>query len=329
MNKLIADHFSGKNILITGADGFIGQALVDYLTKVECQITALSRTPAVAQTSSLADYHNVAGDITDTALMTKTIGKGVDILFHLAARTSVADSMTNPQLDLQTNQAATLGLLEAMRGSGQCGTVIFASTVTVAGLTPADSTDESQQEQPTTLYDLHKLSAEHTLRIYTEQGWINGCSLRLANVYGNSSGNQGHCERNVFNRILLSAMAGKTVSVYRPGNWIRDYIHLDDVIAAFLTAAIHSKTLSGRPYIIASGQGTTVEDAFSLIVDRVKIQAGVDSSVQLIEPPTKLSTIDLRHFTGNYQAFSSLTGWQPQISLIEGIDKTIASILKT
>ncbi|MBF0358845.1 MAG: NAD(P)-dependent oxidoreductase [Magnetococcales bacterium] len=329
MNKLIAEHFYGKNILITGADGFIGQALVNTLTQIKCHITALSRTPAAVQINSLAAYHNVVGDITDTDLITKTIGKGVDILFHLAARTSVADSMTNPQLDLQTNQAATLEILETMRGSGRSGTVIFASTVTVAGLTPADSTDESQQERPITLYDLHKLSAEHTLRIYAEQGWINGCSLRLANVYGNSSGNQGHCERNVFNRILLNAMAGKTVSVYRPGNWIRDYIHLDDVIAAFLTAAVHSKTLSGRPYIIASGHGTTVEDAFTLIVDRVKKEAGIDSSVQLIDPPTKLCGIDLRHFTGNSQAFSSLTGWQPQIGLIEGIDKTIASILKT
>jgi len=316
--------FADKRLLITGGAGYIATNLISLLKDVDCHIMRLDREgltfPPISGTAQIEDIY---ADIRDRSIWEKALSK-VDFVFHFAAQTSTYVANKDPVADVQSNTLPMLYLLEACRRNNCHPTVLFSSTVTVIGIPTHLPVDSSQRGQPVTVYDLHKLMAEEYLKYYVNQGVVRGAALRLSNVYGPGP-KSSRPDRGILNLMIRKALAGETLTIYGTGQFLRDYIYVEDVVHAFLMAARHIEQLNGQHFVIGSGQGHTIAEAINIVAERVAMKTDRRVDVEHVEPEFAQSPIEARNFVANTQQFSDATGWKALYSLVEGIDLTIES----
>lgn len=311
---------TGRTVAVTGAGGFLGGRLVDRLSASDGRVLRVSRSPLPRLDAATAALIDVTGDVADRRVWDAITD--ADVIFHFAAQTSVATAEDNPDRDFSANVLPMRHLLSACRERGRHPIVIFAGTVTQSGLPSRLPVDEDAVDEPITVYDRHKLVAEDDLKAAASQGLVRGASLRLSNVYG--PGARGRSiDRDVLNRMIKRALDRQPLTLYGSGEYVRDYVFVEDVVDAFLMAAAHAEQINGRHFVIASGRGISIRDAFALIASRVRRLTGDDVAVTSIEPPIALSAIERRHFVGDPSRFTAVTGWRPSCDLEEGIDRTI------
>jgi nucleoside-diphosphate-sugar epimerase len=188
--------------------------------------------------------------------------------------------------------------------------------------------DENHPDYPVTIYDLHKLMAEGYLKHYTAQDVVRGAVLRLANVYGPGA-KSSSADRGVLNLMIQKALKGETLTVYGDGNYMRDFVYVEDVAHAFLEAGAKIDGVNGQHFVIGSGQGHTIAEAVNLVAERVALKTGQRVPVIHVEPPAALSQIETRNFVADTTRFSYATGWKARVSLVEGIDRTIDYLFTT
>ena len=328
-NRFNSDDYEGSTVLVTGGLGFIGSALVAALSAVSCRIILLVRPERTAiqhdgQAAQVVTMHGDLGsrDTWDAAL------EGVDHVFHLAAQTSAYAANNDPMADLNANLVPVLLMLESCRQKGRKPAVLFSGTVTQVGLPTRSPVNESFRDHPIIMYDIHKLTAEKYLQFYVREAGIPTVTLRLANVYGPGT-KVGSNDRGVLNRMIRDGREGKTLNVYGDGERIRDYVYIEDVVRAFLIAGNKARDLSGNYYIIGSGTGYQIVDAFNLVAQRVEQRLGERPLISHISPPEDLLYIEERNFIADTGRFTSATGWVPQVSLTDGIDRTLEYILRS
>jgi nucleoside-diphosphate-sugar epimerase len=171
------------HILITGADGFVGRALVRrLLSGTEMAFTRL--TLVDQRFGDLPDDPRlcpVTGSIADSTLWANALAVPADIVFHLA---SVPGGLAEREFDLgmAVNLQGTLGLLDALRRLGQPAKFVFASSVAVYGDPLPDTVDDATPPRPTLSYGAQKLAAEVMVADYSRRGFIDGCCLRLPGI---------------------------------------------------------------------------------------------------------------------------------------------------
>lgn len=326
MNNRISDWFRGKSLLITGGAGYLGTNLVHALKDIECNIFRLDRADAVFEpVCGRVNVTDLKGDVKNLSCWEKVIGNA-DVVFHLAAQTSTYIANEDPLADLENNVVPLLKLLEACRKTGVKKTVIFASTATIVGLTSKLPVNEEFPDNPITVYDLHKMMAEQYLKYFTRLEMAAGAVLRLSNVYGPGP-KSSRPDRGILNQMTKRAIEGKALTVYGDGNCLRDYVHVEDVVQAFLSAAVHIEKLKGGHYVIGSGRGYTIKESMQLVADRVSLKTGRPVPVEHIEPPTPQSPIEYRNYVADTSKFSGLTGWRASYDLTRGIDQLIERLL--
>ena len=314
-----------KRILITGAKGYIGSSLLRILKNVQCHITVLVRDEQEfsAFPGAVANFSAITGDITKSVTWAKAL-VGADYVFHLAANTSAYRADEDPHGDYLQNALPVLQMLEVCRDKKLSPKIVFAGTVTEVGITSEKLVDETFADHPVTIYDIHKLAAEKYLQYYAQQRVVDTVTLRLPNVYGPGP-LDGQADRGVLNKLILKALSGDPLTIYGNGKFVRDYIFIDDVVRAFLAAGSKGAALNGGYYIIGSGKGTCFVDVVHLVVDKIAERFNIHSVIKHISPPEQLLSIENRNFEANFTKFSKATGWSPQISLSDGIDRTIES----
>jgi len=262
------------------------------------------------------------GDVCDPGVWSKAL-RDTDFVFHFAAQTSVPRAEADPHADYDVNAGAMLQLLEACRAGHYAPVIVFAGTTTQAGVPSRLPVDETHPEAPVTMYDLHKLIAELYLKHYTAQGFVRGVTLRLANVYGPGP-NAGSADRGVLNRMMRNALNREPLTVFGSGEYVRDYIYIDDVTAAFLAAGACIERVQGRSFVLGTGAPHTVREAINLVADRVALKTGWRVPVRHVDPPVPLHAIERRNFVADSTRFREATGWSPHVPLLEGIDRTVA-----
>jgi len=321
----IAAGCAGRSILITGGGGYVAHNILRRLAEIDCRIVRFGRSvEKLTPVSGRAQIESVAGDVRDREVWTSLL-EGVDIVFHLAAQTSVYVAEKDPVADVQANVLPLLHMLETCRAQSWRPIVVFAGTVTVSGLQASLPINESHIDRPITIYDLHKVMAERYLAHYANEGVVRGATLRLANVYGPGP-RSSSADRGVLNMMMRRALAGETITVYGDGRQIRDYVYVEDVADAFLRCATAIDQTNGRYFVIGSGEGHTILEAMTTVRDRVALKTGRRAPLTHVEPPPGLSPIEGRNFVADCSLFSRLTGWRPQVDLIQGIDRTIESV---
>lgn len=320
------DFYNGKRILITGGGGYIGTNLAAALSTQNCLIIRLvRRPPPPLPLTGKARLECREGDI-EAADFWKQILPDVDIIFHLAAQTSAREAAADTSTDLRRNILPLLHLFETCRKDGLQPVIVYASTATIAGLPRSLPVNEDQPDNPLTIYDLHKKMAEQYLRHYAQLGFVRGVSLRLANVYGPGPASS-RADRGVLNQMISRGLRGETLTVFGDGAHLRDYVYIRDVVEAFVAAGAHSDQIDGRHFVIGSGRGHTIAQAVGLVATRVEKKTGQHISVRHVSPPAPLAAIENRNFVADSRRFAEATGWQARVTLPEGIDLTLESLL--
>lgn len=316
-----------KRILITGGSGYISSNLIQYLSKCPCEIILLTRKKLPQeQNVGKATVHSITSSITDITDW-KTVLSKIDVIYHLAAQTSIYQANEDPEQDFKINVLPLLRILETCRTNNFKPVIIFASTSTISGLPASIPVDDSAPDNPLTIYDLHKKMAEEYLLFYIRQNLVSGSVLRLTNVYGPGP-ESSNADRGVINMMVKRALQSQPLTLYGPGNYIRDYIFIDDVVDAFIKAYEYSEKLDGGPYIIGSGKGHTIKEAFRKIASITGEKTGRYIPVTHVDPPESLHPIERRNFIANSHRYHDLTGWNPRYRLDAGLGITIDFYLK-
>jgi len=321
-------YYRDKTILITGGFGYIGSSVVSVLNKISCNIIVVTKENRrdAGFSDGAAQVSVIEADIKKKDIW-KDLLIGVDVLFHFAAQTSSNVANSNPSFDTEVNLLPVVNIIETCQKNNFSPHIVFSGTVTEAGLTTTYPVNESFRDTPITVYDINKLAAEKYLQFYSNQLGNFAVTLRLPNVYGPGP-KSSSADRGILNAMIRKALSGKPLTIYGDGNFIRDYIYIDDVAEAFLLAGAEIDTLKGNYYVIGTGVGYTMKDAVGIINDEVMQKTGKNVEITFVPPPENISQIEYRNFVADSKSFNSLTGWKARISLHEGIKRTINYFLK-
>ncbi|MBL4711235.1 MAG: NAD-dependent epimerase/dehydratase family protein [Gammaproteobacteria bacterium] len=311
-----------KKIAIVGASGYIGSKLVLKLSEFDCSILRISRNkdklkPLASTLANIMDFEVKYDDI-----KWEDILDNVDLVYYLSSQTSTYIAEKNIIEDYNSSVKPIVELLKYCEKINNNLTIIFSSAVTICGLTESLPVDETFKDNPVTIYDVHKLLIENYIKFYCSKSFIKGTSLRLANVYGPGT-ESSSSDRGILNKMISRAMEGHDLSVYGKGNYLRDYIYLDDVVDALLKAYEYIDKTNGNHYIISSGEGNTIKEAFELITKKVSEILEIHTKVNQASIPDSLALIEYRNFIGNSDSFMAHTKWKPTVNLNEGIKSTI------
>jgi len=309
---LSQNEINGKVIAITGASGYIGSSLTSELKKYSAKIIRISRKILTPE-DGVEDW---ALDLNYLDSWIKIVGK-VDIVFHLAGNTSIYNAENDPQESLMSTLLPITHLISASKKLLLKPKVVFASTVTVYGLTNKIPVTESVLPNPVTFYDMHKYFAEQLLLMANKNSVIDASILRLANVYGPSLSETMADDRGVLSKLTRMAFEGKGLKVYGDGSYIRDYVYITDVISAFL--CVCSNNSNKIIFNVATNKGTKVIDVFNLISSEVEKVASIKNKVEAIEWPVDVNDIEKRNFIGSNELLKLSSKWKPTVKIDDGI----------
>lgn len=259
------------NFLITGAAGFLGSALANHLSKQGHQVRGVDDLSTGESASLSPDVHFTRGDVSDRPKLW-TLLQEVDVVYHLAARVSVPESVLYPREYNAVNVGGTVSLMEAMRDVG-VRRVVMASSGAVYGDLGVQPIKEDSVPNPRSPYAVSKLAAEHYIRTIGSLWGIETVSLRIFNAYGPGQ-RMPVSHPPVVPHFIRQTLRNGTVVVHNDGMQTRDYVYVDDVVKA-LTAATTAPGLDGLVINVGSGIETSVRTLINAVTESVPGKAEV------------------------------------------------------
>lgn len=239
-----------QSILVTGGAGFIGSHLVETLAAdndvVVVDNLSGGRREWVDDRATL-----IEGDVRNEQTVARAVD-GVDLIFHQAANVSVQRSVEAPVESHETNVDATLRLLEHARNED--ARFVFASSAAIYGTPEAVPIDESDPKRPTSPYGAEKHAADQYCRLYHDLYDVETVALRYFNVYGPRQ--RGGQYSGVIDVFLDQADRGEDITVHGDGAQTRDFVHVDDVVAANCLAAVNGTP--GEAYNVGTGDSVSI-----------------------------------------------------------------------
>lgn len=303
-----------KKALVTGGAGFIGSHLVEALVAAGCDVAVLDNLSGghlanLESVKSRISFHE--NDIRQLDGLEQSAA-GCDVIFHLAAVVAVQQTIDDPLYSTMVNDIGTLNVLEAARKTN-VQRVVLASSCAVYGDDPRLPKDESMTPMPGSPYAVHKLSAEHYLRVYGELFDLQNASLRFFNVFGPRQ-DPSSPYSGVISIFMSKAASHQAPVIYGDGNQTRDFVYVKDVVNALLQAA-QTDQKTGGVYNIGSGTLVTVKRLWELIASL---------SGQQAEPIYQAARAgDILHSVGNIDKARSMLNFTNQFSMEQGLELTL------
>jgi len=314
------NYFSNKRVLITGGLGFLGSNMAEKLAHLGADVTLLDNLNPLYGGNKY-NVKNLNGtvkivleDMRNIEAL-KPLVENTDLIFHLAAQVSYIDSLSMPYEDLDLNATATLNILECCRKVNTSAKIIFSSSRMVYGKVEQDLLTEDCAVNPLSLYGVHKLTSEKYLLMYYKDFGIPCTILRLTNPYGPKQQIK-HSKYSLVGWFIRQAMEGNTIKIFGEGEQIRDYIFVEDIVNAMLKCAA-SPSAVGEVVNVGSGHSTKFSDMVHSVVDCVK-----NGKVEYVPWPANYEKIETGDIKVDFTKLKSITSWQPEFSLEEGIEKT-------
>lgn len=314
--------YKGREILITGGLGAIGSNIAVTLVGLGAKVTIIDNMLK----GSGASIDNISEIKNDIKLRIgdmrkeddiKNAVKNKDIIFNCAAQISHVASMENPYLDIDINLNGNITLLEACRKFNDRVKIVYTGTRGQIGPLKTLPADESHQDNPTDIYGVDKLTAEHYHLIYYNTYGLRTTSLRLVNTYGPRA-QIDDPRHSVVNWLIGRAIKNETITVYRPGTQKRDCNYVTDAVDALLSAGINEKS-NGNAYNLGSRR--PVE--FINIVKKI-IEISGSGNWKLVPWPKERKDIEVGDSCLSYEKIKRDLGWEPKTSLEDGTRKTIS-----
>jgi UDP-glucose 4-epimerase len=236
-------------VIVTGGLGFIGSHLVDKLIEQEIKVIVLDdcSTGKIENLNPKACFIN--SDI--TTLPSHFLGEETDIdtIFHLAAKTTVQESIDRPLLYNNTNVKGIINML-MLAQKLKVKRFVFSSSSSVYGDAKVP-TSENHSLNPLSPYALNKLMGEQYCKLYSDIYNLDTICLRYFNVYGDRMNNEGY--KLVFPIFKEQILNNKPLTINNDGEQRRDFVHVNDVVDANILVAKHKSNFKGDIYNVGSG----------------------------------------------------------------------------
>lgn len=310
--------WAGRRVLVTGGSGLVGSHLSTKLLSARAEVTVLLRDPdrrsELFRGGSIDHVAVVAGRLEDPADVERAVAESeASVVFHLGAQTIVGVGMRAPLLTLDANVRGTYNLLEACRRY-PVERVLIASSDKAYGASdhPYRETDPLLALNP---YDVSKAAADMIAQSYHASYGMPLAILRCGNTYGGGDLNWSR----IIPGTIRSYCQGEAPEIRSDGSFVRDYIHVDDVVAAYLqiAEALPRPEVTGHAFNVAAGTDATVLEVVKLISELI----GGSLPTPRILNATKGEIREQRLDTSKVR---STIGWTPRVGLREGLQRTIA-----
>jgi CDP-glucose 4,6-dehydratase len=310
---------SGRPVLVTGGYGLIGAWLVRALLQRGVPMVLIRRDEPAASTLELLGLAGrvdvVPGDICDAGLVARVVAEyEVESVFHLAAQTLVGPAHRAPAATFETNIRGTWVVLEACRAGG-VERVVVASSDKAYGAHDKLPYTEDHALLARYPYDASKAACDVLSRSYWHSFGLPVAVTRLANVYGGGDTNRSR----LIPESVCAAHAGRAPVLRSDGSPERDFLYVEDAAAAYLAVwdALGRGHGRGEAFNAGSGEPHRVSDVVALICRL----AGSEVAPVMARAGTPAGEIDRQWLDSS--KLRALTGWEPRVTLEEGLARTI------
>lgn len=302
------------NYLITGGAGFIGSSIAANLIKRNEKVRIIDNfsTGNMSNIEPFLDKIELfKGDLRDIKTVNKAVD-GIDFCFHEAALPSVARSVEDPLGSNEVNITGTLNLLIACRNQG-VKRVVYAASSSAYGDTPVLPKQEDMFPSPLSPYAITKLTGEQYCRVFYSLYKLETIALRYFNVFGPNQDPTSEYSA-VIPKFITAMLKGNSPTIYGDGEQSRDFTYIDNVIDANLLA-IQTQNGLGQVFNAACGARISLNE----LVEAINNILGTNLKPNYAEP--RLG--DVRHSLADISNIRDCLGYEPQISFMEGLKRTI------
>jgi len=314
-------NWENKKVLVTGAGGFIGSHLVERLVELGARVRALVRYNSRNDwgllellPAAVKDHLEVvAGDITDPFGVARALA-GCEVVFHLAALIAIPYSYIAPSQFVAVNCGGTLNLLEAARQQG-VGRFVHTSTSETYGTAQYTPIDEKHPLKGQSPYSASKIGADKLAESYYLSFGVPVATIRPFNTYG-----PRQSARAVIPTIISQALSGEVI---RLGSLtpVRDLNYVSDTVEGFIKVAESPRAI-GEVINIGSGKSVSIGELAGKIVYLLGGNKRMVTEDERVRPEAS----EVMELLCDHRKAMELIGWEPRVSLEEGLARTIKFI---
>jgi nucleoside-diphosphate-sugar epimerase len=303
-----------KTFLVTGGAGFIGSHIVHRLQKEGARVRVVDNL-STGKKERLRDIDSsielIEDDLTDRRVCDRAV-QDVEYVLHQAAVPSVQRSIQDP---LETNRANVMGTLNLLESCRQHGVrrLVYAASSSAYGDTQVLPKKEDMAPNPLSPYALQKFVGERYCKLYNDLYGLETVSLRYFNVFGPSQDPWSEYSA-VIPKFATRLQSRQPLVVFGDGEQSRDFTYVDNVVEANILA-IKAQRTAGAVINVGCGEGLTLNRLIRFLEEILQVQAVVD-----YEPPRRG---DVRHSLADISLARDVLGYQPKVTLVEGLRRTV------
>jgi NAD dependent epimerase/dehydratase len=311
-------NWAQKKVLVTGAEGFIGSHLTERLVALGAEVKALVMYNSFNTWGWIDTFrpgeknklHIICADIREADLLKSTL-KDINIVFHLAALIAIPYSYVSPSSYIKTNIEGTLNLLQAARDHG-VEKFLHTSTSEVYGTALYTPIDEKHPLQGQSPYSASKIGADMIAESFHRSFDLPVTTVRPFNTYG-----PRQSMRAIIPTLIVEMLSNDKIQLgsLHP---IRDFTYVSDTVEGFLKTA-ETDDINGEVINIGSAQGISIGNLAEKLMKMMNKKITVESEEKRVRPPKS----EVNQLICNNNKAKELIGWQPNVSLDEGLEKTI------
>jgi UDP-glucose 4-epimerase len=291
-----------KRVLVTGGAGFIGHHLTRALLGRGLDVTVLDDLSMGRRENVPAAARFVAGDVRDARALDAALD-GVDAVLHQAAIVSIRASVEHFVRDAEVNLIGTLAVLQAIAARRIARAVLASSMAVYADSPRPDPLPETAPAVPISPYGVAKLAAERYWLMLGAQTGVATTALRYFNTYGPNQTPTPYV--GVVTIFIERLLTGAPLQIFGDGEQARDFVHVDDVVAANLAVLdAPVDAVAGRVFNVGTGHATSVNQVAATLI-------------QALAPGTRPEHLpaqpgEMRNAIADASALRAATGWRPR-----------------
>ena len=311
-----------QQVLVTGADGFIGSHLTEALLDKGYKVRALAQYNSFNNWGWLEDIaprdglEIVCGDVRDPDFC-RELCRGIDTVYHLAALIAIPYSYVAPDSYVDTNIKGTLNMCQAARDAA-CSRIVVTSTSEVYGTARYVPIDEKHPRQPQSPYSATKIGADAIAQSFYNAFDLPVVTARPFNTYG-----PRQSARAIIPTIITQIAAGREKIRLGDLTPTRDFNYVADTAAGFIALG-ETEGIEGRDINIATGREVSMAETLATIARLMGREVDEVVDQERLRPAKS----EVNRLLGDNSLITSLTSWRPSHSLEEGLQKTIDWFVK-